>query len=143
MAVAAPVLEKITEAVTGYVAEGKMFTAFEVSLAVKERGVRERHRYLREDVHQVIFRVAGPAGYTRTLMDVGAPEQAWVYHRMRDNPYTYQPLDRTGLDRKADVSHVIPTGVRNPSAWPPATPAPTPFPTAPSGRTSAAGSAFP
>jgi hypothetical protein len=114
MTVTAPVLEKITEVVTEWVGEGKMFTAFEVSLAVKERGVRERHRNLREDVHAVIFRVGGPGGYTRTLMDVGAPEQAWVYHPLRANPYTYRPLDRSGYDDPADVPYVVPGGLRNP-----------------------------
>jgi bifunctional DNA-binding transcriptional regulator/antitoxin component of YhaV-PrlF toxin-antitoxin module len=106
--------EKIEEVVTPWVGRGKMFTAFEVSLAVKEQGVRERHRNMRETVHDIIFRIGGPAGYTRTLMDVGAPEQAWVYHRMGDNPYTYQPLDRTGMPQKADPSYVVPSGVRNP-----------------------------
>jgi hypothetical protein len=113
MTVTAPVLDRITDAVTEWTAAGKMFTAFEVSLAVKQRGVRQRHRQLRDDVHEVIFRVGGSAGYTRTLMDVGAPQQAWVYHRLDDNPYTYQPLDRTGLDAQADIPFVVPAGVRN------------------------------
>jgi hypothetical protein len=103
-------LELIEDVVSEWVAEGRMFTAFEVSLALKERGVRERHRHLREDVHQIICRAGATADYTRTLRDVGAPEQAWVYHRAGDNPFAYQPLDRSDFD--AAVPYVVP-GIRN------------------------------
>ena len=87
---------KITSVVTEWVNQSRMFTAFEVSLAVKDLGVRERHRNLRDTVHEIIFKVGGPLDYSRTLMDVGAPEQAWVYHPKAVSPYRYQPLDRTG-----------------------------------------------
>jgi hypothetical protein len=110
----------ISHVVQDFVNEGKMFTAFEVSLAVKERGVDERHRTMRDTVHEVIFELGDPAGYTRTLRDVGAPEQAWVYHMPEDNPYRYQPLPRHDATRRpaaaldADDPVVIPVGVRNP-----------------------------
>jgi hypothetical protein len=107
--------EKIDEVVNEWVNAGRMFTAFEVSLAVKERGVRERHRNLRECVHEAIFRLGGANAYTRTLMDVGAPEQAWVYHRLYDNPYTYQPLNRKdSASLPADDPLVVPDGIKNP-----------------------------
>lgn len=87
--------EKIDEVVKEFVEEGRMFTAFEVSLAVKEKGVRERHRNMRSYVHESIAEQGGQS-YSRSLRDVGAPVQAWVYHRLRDNPHEYEPLDRTG-----------------------------------------------
>src|SRR5258708_1003673 len=91
---------RIEEIVAQWVREGKMFTAFEVSLALKEEGVRERHRNMREFVHQSIFRAGIARGdYSRTLMDVGAPEQAWVYHSIGSNPYEYEPLERSGHER--------------------------------------------
>jgi bifunctional DNA-binding transcriptional regulator/antitoxin component of YhaV-PrlF toxin-antitoxin module len=115
MALDPVIQDKITTVVSQWVNEGKMFTAFEVSLAVKEEGVRERHRHMRDTVHEIIFRIGGPNGYTRTLMDVGAPEQAWVYHPMRSNPYTYRPLNRDGYDpTPADVPTIVPSGIRNP-----------------------------
>ncbi len=108
--------QHIHDVVQDWVRQGKMFTAFEVSLAVKERGVRERHRNLRETVHEVIFALGGPEGYTRTLMDVGAPEQAWVYHPPSSNPYRYRPLNRTGQDPvEADLPTILTNGVRQPS----------------------------
>lgn len=93
----AVIQQKIDEVVKEFVEAGRIFTAFEVSLAVKEKGVRERHRNMRSYVHESIAEQAGQS-YTRTLRDVGAPVQAWVYHRLRDSPYEYVPLDRSGHD---------------------------------------------
>ena len=113
MALATSVQEAINEVVAEWVSGGKMFTAFEVSLEVKKRGVEERHRNLREAVHETIFRLGIERGdYTRTLMDVGAPDQAWVYHTVDQNPYEYVPLDRTGMETVP--AHARPRGVRNP-----------------------------
>lgn len=113
MALAGTTQERINEVVADWVSGGKMFTAFEVSLEVKKRGGHERHRNMREFVHETIFRLGIERGdYTRTLMDVGAPEQAWVYHTIDANPYDYVPLDRAGMD--AVPAHARPRGVRNP-----------------------------
>src|SRR5262249_11272704 len=110
------VQSRIDDIVAQWVREGKMFTAFEVSLAVKEEGVRERHRNMREYVHQSIFRAGVARGdYTRTLMDVGAPEQAWVYHPAGSNPYEYEPLDRSGFAKPRGQRDSVPSGVRNPA----------------------------
>src|SRR5262245_23830296 len=107
---------RIDEIVTQWVREGRLFTAFEVSLAVKEQGIRERHRNMREYVHQSIFRAGVARGdYTRTLMDVGAPEQAWVYHPAGSNPYTYEPLDRSDFNKPRTKQAAVPGGVRNPA----------------------------
>ncbi len=91
----AAVIAKIERLATQWVAEGKMFSAFEISLALKDQGVRERHRNLKGKIHDVLAQIGGE-NYSRTLMDVGAPAQAWVYHKLRDNPYLYEPLDRSG-----------------------------------------------
>lgn len=96
MALDDTVIAKVERLATQWVAEGKMFTAFEISLALKEQGIRERHRNLKATIHEVLGRVGGE-NYSRTLMDVGAPTQAWVYHKLRDNPYLYEPLDRSGF----------------------------------------------
>jgi len=107
---------RIDDIIADWVREGRMFTAFEVSLAVKEQGVRERHRNMREYVHQSIFRSGIARGdYSRTLMDVGAPEQAWVYHPAGSNPYEYEPLDRSGFDKPRVQRDSVPASLRNPS----------------------------
>jgi hypothetical protein len=118
MALDRNIQEKIHEVVKEWVNESRMFTAFEVSLAVKKLGVRERHRNMRDFVHQVIFEYGTPASYSRTLMDVGAPEQAWVYHPISSNPYFYRPLNRGDSDAPEvpldEAPTVVPGGVRNP-----------------------------
>jgi bifunctional DNA-binding transcriptional regulator/antitoxin component of YhaV-PrlF toxin-antitoxin module len=107
---------RIDDIVAEWVRDGKMFTAFEVSLAVKEEGVHERHRNMREYIHQAIHNAGIARGdYSRTLMDVGAPEQAWVYHPVGSNPYEYEPLDRTGHDRVKVPRSALPRGLRNPA----------------------------
>lgn len=90
------VLENVTSA--------RMFTAFEVSLEVqnraKQQGVLpERHRDMKSDIHDAITEhsVLSGGNYIRTLMDVGAEDQAWVYHPQgTDATTTYKPLDRSG-----------------------------------------------
>ncbi|MDP6354655.1 MAG: hypothetical protein QF473_06130 [Planctomycetota bacterium] len=100
MALDASTKRQIDGVVKNWLAENRMFTAFEISLAVKEQGVRERHRNMKEYVHEAIAREGG-ATYTRTLKDVGAPVQAWVYHTLRASPDNYRPLNRTGQDQPA------------------------------------------
>ncbi|MFO0727690.1 MAG: hypothetical protein U1E65_28180 [Myxococcota bacterium] len=84
---------------TEWVQAKKMFSAFEISLAAKEAGVQARHRELKDYVHEAVAKAAEGQQYSRTLMDVGAPQQAWVYHPMSESPYAYVPLQRS--DRAA------------------------------------------
>ena len=70
---------------------GRMFTAFEISRAVKAKGVQLRHRDMKDFIHAAIYRKRSKT-YTRTLKDVGAPEQAWLYHPMNKNPHLFRPL---------------------------------------------------
>ena len=71
----------------------RMFTAFEISRALKAKGIGLRHRDMKRQIHSAIS-ARRSRTYTRTLMDVGAPEQAWVYHPMTKNPYQFQALAR-------------------------------------------------
>ena len=115
MALNASIRRTIDGVVRNWLEEGKMFTAFEISLAAKELGVDERHRNMKHYVHEAIAREASDLTWTRTLLDVGAPVQAWVYHGLRDNPFTYVPLDRRDavpnprpIRRRARVNCAIP-----------------------------------
>jgi hypothetical protein len=86
-------LEDIIEEKTN---AGEMFTAFDVSLVAKSRGETDRHRSIKHVVHDYFEAGRMPGDYTRTLMNVGAPEQAFVYHRVIDDVRTYQPHGRKG-----------------------------------------------
>jgi bifunctional DNA-binding transcriptional regulator/antitoxin component of YhaV-PrlF toxin-antitoxin module len=52
-------------------------------------------------------------------MDVGAPEQAWVYHPRTVSPYRYRPLDRSGIGSDLADDAVVAYSLRNPRglAW--------------------------
>lgn len=86
--------ELMKEIVYSWLSEGRMFTAFEVSLELKSKGEKLRHRQMKETIHEVIFDIAPHFDYTRILMDVGAPHPAWVYYPEGQNPYSYLPLER-------------------------------------------------
>lgn len=68
---------------------GEMFTAFDITMESKSRGETERHRHIKHVVHDYYESGRFPTDYTRTLLNVGAPEQAFVYHRTVDDPTTY------------------------------------------------------
>lgn len=71
----------------------RMFTAFEISRAVKAKGIGLRHREMKRDVHDAIS-ARRSRSYTRTMTDVGAPEQAWLYHPISKNPFQFNALQR-------------------------------------------------
>lgn len=95
---ASPVVcAKVDRVITQWLLGGRMFTAFEVSLEIKSQGIRNRHRQMKAAIHNSLMSQIPQFQYTRTLMDVGAPDQAFVYHRAVDDPVTYVPLDRSTL----------------------------------------------
>lgn len=90
----------IREVVKEFVQADKMFTAYEVSKAVQERGVRVRHLNLKDEVHQVIHEEAMPQNYTRMLVDVGEPVQPWLYYPMSADPWKWEPLSRNNAQQQ-------------------------------------------
>lgn len=114
--------EIIQEVVSEWVGQGKMFTAYEVTIAARERGMAKRHKAVRAYVHEIIFNEGIPHNYTRILMDVGATEQAWLYYRLGDNPYAYAPLSRKNSASQVPaiaVQGVPLSNMTNPAAVPP------------------------
>ncbi len=107
MAVDRIVQDKIRQAAADWLREGRMFTAFEISLEVKAEGVRERHRNMKEFIHQVLAELGGQHNYTRTLRDVGAPIHAWLYHKIGDNPFMYRPLPRHDSQEDSDEDNTV------------------------------------
>lgn len=91
----------------------RMFTAFEISRAVKAKGIGLRHRDMKEEIHHAISNRRSRT-YTRTLRDVGAPEQAWLYHPLNENPFNFQPLPRS--DRRSPSTSPQPTVTPSPAA---------------------------
>lgn len=101
------IMDKIDDVVCEWINDEKMFSAFEVSIESKKRGANERHRNMKHYVHQSIAENADGA-YSRTLLDVGAPVQAWVYHPLNANPFLYRPLKRGNAPQSAAVTPTVP-----------------------------------
>ena len=88
----------IEETVDGFVGQGRMFTAYEVSLAVNERRKGQslpwvRHSEMGGDVHAYMSTYLNGT-YQRVQMDVGAPQKAFVYYPQGADPTTYVPMKR-------------------------------------------------
>ncbi len=80
------------------IACGDMFTAFDLSLEAKRRGISERHRHMKHAVHDYFASGAMGPDYTRTLIGIpGADGPAWLYHRWEDDIQEYQPVDRSSF----------------------------------------------
>jgi retron-type reverse transcriptase len=69
---------------------GEMFTAFDITLAVRKIGGSVRHHEVREVVHELYEQGRMGAAYTRSLIDVGSPTKPYLYHRYSDDPSGYR-----------------------------------------------------
>lgn len=78
-----------------FIGKGQAFTAFEVSLEAKKQGADERHRDMREYIHQcrVLNDELEFGIYAKTLVPVGNGHKAFLYHVNTFDPSTYVPLD--------------------------------------------------
>ena len=87
----------LANVVNEFISDGKMFTAFNVSLEAKSRGATERHRDMKSEINS-LYRNDAMDHYTRTLIDIpGISEKAWLYHDVLDDPDDFVPLPRTTL----------------------------------------------
>jgi hypothetical protein len=92
----------IDTVVKEFLDRGQAFTAFEVSLEAKKRGATERHRDMKNYIHQcpVLNDEMEFGNYDKTLVHVGneggQPLQAFLYHPKSYDASTYKPLERKG-----------------------------------------------
>jgi retron-type reverse transcriptase len=87
----------IQQLVQEKVRAGEMFTAFDISREMAQRGGTARHRDLKDIIHLLYERGEMGKEYTRTPIDVGAPTRPFLYHRRGDNLRRYRPLDRSAM----------------------------------------------
>jgi hypothetical protein len=108
----------IEEVVEEKVRAGEMFTAFDISLEVKERGGHDRHRHMKKFVHDYHCRGLMGGDYDRTLMSIpGAKAQAWLYHPKSADPNTYKPQPRRKRTPKDGYRMDRRSRVTVPVAW--------------------------
>jgi len=82
-------LSLVEEVIAEWRDADKMFTAYDVSKEVQNRGGDQRHTTMRDAVHDAVIREA-PA-YARTMVQMaGAPSGCWLYHPTTGDPYSHQ-----------------------------------------------------
>lgn len=89
----------IQEVAQEFVQQDRAFTAFEVSLEVQKRQKAngepvERHRNIKNDIHRTLQGYVDSGVYVKSLQDVGAPTQAFLYYPPTYDPTQYQALNR-------------------------------------------------
>ena len=103
-------LQTVIEAVVNdKVQAGEMFTAYDVTKEVRNRGHRERHNNMKQVVHDYYGRGLMGSDYTRTLIPIqGAPVPAFLYHRYTDDPTSYNPSQpRPAVSNPAAVGKAV------------------------------------
>jgi hypothetical protein len=89
----------INDAVMALTSDKSMFTAFDISLKVKDQQKNNglavsRHNQIKNDIHKAASSVLADGSYSRTLHDVGAPSLAYLYHPTGADVNLYVPVDR-------------------------------------------------
>jgi len=103
----------LEEIITEYIDNGDAFTAFDVSWEAHNRGVVDRHRDMRDDIHDLVdtitdLKLTNEGVLThRTLIDVGAQELPWLYFPDGFDPADYVGKSRLKLDKDSKPNHTI------------------------------------
>lgn len=97
-----PVIRQLVEdAIDEKINSGDMFTAFNITRAVRSDGTRARHEDVKSVVHQ-IFNSGKMGNYTRSQINVaGANIQPFLYHPVGADITEYDP----GADRPQKPAH--------------------------------------
>ena len=96
--------EIIEEVVTEYVKDREAFTAYDITLACRRKGMPGRHLAVKQIIHETIDAVCNLLEdeedilYMRTLIDVGADVEPWLYHHEEFEITDYKPLKRDDRD---------------------------------------------
>lgn len=102
-------LSLIEEVVDRKVNNQEMFTAFDVSLEVQEKAKGQglpftKHSHMKGDTHRCIDTHVNSGAYQRTLKDVGAPVDAFLYYPAGADPDTYVPRPRKDAVKTAPAA---------------------------------------
>lgn len=89
----------ISDVVRDKINRNEMFTAFDVSLAVKpilkQKGMNEpRHSEIRGDIHNELSQYLRSSTYDCQSWNVGAPKPALLYYPQGADPHSYIPRPR-------------------------------------------------
>jgi hypothetical protein len=84
------VLAKIEKLLETKMNNGEMFTAFDITQALKSDGVKKRHRAIRHDIQRTATTLMWRYNFQRTLADLpGTRARAFVYHPFNTDHNAY------------------------------------------------------
>lgn len=89
-----PVSKIITATVDGFVKDGKMFSAYDVTLKIRKMGVYCKHHAVKADIHSAMADVMneGSEDYDKTLVNTGT-YRTYVYHKSGEDAHKYNASD--------------------------------------------------
>jgi hypothetical protein len=99
----------VEEVIQEKVRAGEMFTAYDVTCEARRRGATDRHRAIRQFVHDLHARGRMGPDYARSLIhipDIGATP--WLYHCYWDDPAEYRPLPARDLPQTTTRDFDVP-----------------------------------
>ena len=112
----------IQEVIEQKIGNDELFTAFDISLAVKELAISksepvERHRHMKRTIHETLEPYTRQGVYNIELWDVGAQTQANLYYPKGADPNTYVPVSRRDSkpDSTSTAAATAPISVADPA----------------------------
>lgn len=106
-------MKVLEEVITEFINNGDAFTAFDVSWEAHNRGVVDRHRDMRDDIHALVDTITDlkltndGILYHRTLIDVGTQIAPWLFFLDGYDPADYVGKDRLKLDKDSKPNHTV------------------------------------
>ncbi len=85
--------QKITSIIDTFIKQDKMFSAFDVTTAIRNEGISCAHFAMKVPIHDIMTDVIddGGAGYEKTLVNTGS-FTTFVYHPASEDPQTYKKV---------------------------------------------------
>jgi hypothetical protein len=77
------------------VSQGQSFTAFDITMQAKIRGMDEKHAFCKNTTHRIL--ADDYPEYNKTLIDIPGASQAFLYHSDGYDVAGYVPMDRDEL----------------------------------------------
>ena len=114
-------IQVIQQLVLNEVAAGKMFTAYDITLQARARGMQLRHGEGRDLVHQMFTSGRMGTDYARTTVNIGTDTPPLVYHRRSDDPNLYRSGSTNVVAQPPTTPSVPQAAAPAPTSKPPKT----------------------
>lgn len=97
---------EVRDEVDRHVWPGNMFTAWDITCALRSRGIRQSHHDLKAVVHDLYMEGKMGPEYDRTLIAVGEnAEKAYLYHPIGEDPCDYGREQEDEEDSEEDEEY--------------------------------------